>query len=573
MSNRKRTTMGWFGCRIPRNAENAHASRPKTTVLRVECLEARMALSGLNLAFQIENPNYNASNVYVSFFGGSLNATYDGGTPVALNHSYSISELKGPIHIVSYTGGRVFVSLGDGVSGMGEPEMVNPSIPSYKVRHDKIELTFNDADPNSVANLTAVDYFAIPLKINTYQSGSATPVDKLTYRISANALTTSLAALAGNSSEVLQKYNGNFLRVLSPHTTTLSGVSHYLSMKPYIDAVKTWQTQGTPIHNHTTIEDIYSRNGSTPAQQTQRYYFQATVMPDGSLKMIGGGEKIGGGRWPGANHTILISAANLLKGIYLGNVPWTVDGNADSFAKNDVYGAAVRDVLAGFNLGFMASETKDPNTGIPFGQESSKYWWHSPRAFEFLQPKHIFYNQYAQIVTGHSDAYSWAFSDRWSHVQANLHGMETLEVVVMADTASAQTLAELQPTTEDAILGWAANSVEAAAVAQLLQVQFVFGGLTGSLTGQIGMNLLGSSNSLIHTSSTVGFATPISGMRPTMPFDDLWNLNPKAVDQIDFSTVVENDLGLTGLGDLNSRFQNIFSGEMGISVRRRIRGK
>jgi len=572
MSNRKRTMMCRSKCQISRWTAWRHLPRLKTTVLRVECLESRIALSGLNLAIQIENPNFNSSNVYVTFFGGTLNATYDGGKAVATNQSYSISELNGPIHLVSYTGGRVFVSLGDGVSGASEPEMVNPGIPSYKVRHDKIELTFSDADVHSVANLTAVDYFAIPLKVNTYQNGSTTPVGQLTYRISANALITSLAALAGNSSEVLQYNNGNFLRVLSPHTTTLSHTSHFLSMKPYIDAVKAWQTQGTPPHGHTTIEDVYSRNGSTPAQQTQKYYFQATVMPNGSLKMVGGGEKVGGGRWPGASHTILISAANLLTGIYLGNAPWTVDGNPDSFANNDVYGAAVRDVLAGFNLGFMASETRDPATGIPFGQESSKLWWHSPRAFEFLHPKHVFYNQYAQIVTGHSDAYSWAFSDRWSHVQLSLHGMETLEIVVMADTASAEGLADLQPFTEDAILNWVSSSVEAAVVAQLLQTQFVLAGSSIALFGQADARFLNLTTSLVGPNSVVPSMFRPSDAYAAARFEDPWTLpNAKAIDQIDLSSVVEDEVGLVGLGSLNSRFANIVGGEMGVGIGRRNR--
>lgn len=433
MSNWKETAIRWFGHRVTRRAKGVRRLRARTTVLRLESLEPRLALSGLNLTFKIENPNYDTSNTYVTFIGGSLQATYNGGTAVNLNQSYKISDLHGPINLTSYTDGRIFVSLGNGVAGTAAPEMVNPSIPSYHVRHDKFELTYyGESNVNSVANLTAVDFFGIPLAMNTYRSGSPTPTDTLTYHVAADTLISELAPLSGNSSEVLLTDNGNFLRVLAPHTTTLSGTPHYLSLQPYIDAVKAWQTEA---HAYTTIEGVYSRAGSTPATQTQDYFFRTTIEQDGSLKLVGGGQKVGGGQWSGSDHTIHIAAAGLAQAIYLGNVAWTVDGQSGSFADNDVYAAAVRDVLAGFNLGFMASATVDPNTGVAFGAESSKFWWSSTQAFSYLQPNHVYYNQYAQTVTSNSDAYSWAFSDRWSHVQASLYNAETLEIVVLPDAA------------------------------------------------------------------------------------------------------------------------------------------
>jgi hypothetical protein len=387
-----------------------------------------LALSGLNLTFKIENPNYDTSNTYVTFIDGTLDATYGGGTRLNVNQSYTISQLGNSVNLVSYIGGRVFVSLGAGVAN--PPEPVNSNIPSYHVRHDKFELTYSATNSASCADLTSVDFFSLPLEINTYHSGSTTPVDTLTYRISADALKTELAALAGDSSNVLLTDANGFLRVLSPRTTTVTQIQYYPPIQPYIDAVKVWQGQG---HAYTTIEDLYSHLGSTPATQTQNYSFQATIEADGSLKMVGGGDLVGQG------HTILVAAANMAQGIYLGNVAWTVDGQADSFANNDVYGAAVRDVLAGFNLGFMASETIDPNTGTAFGAESSKLWWRSTRAFEYLQPSHTYYNQYAKVIADNSDSYGYPFSDRWSHVLANLSGIDTLEIVVLADSVSATT--------------------------------------------------------------------------------------------------------------------------------------
>jgi len=419
--------MRLFGHRTSRNS-NASRRHPKSTLLRLECLEERLALSGLNLTFRIENPNYNETNTYVTFIAGSLNATYNGGHAVELNHSYTIQELNGPINLVKYVNGRIFVSYGAGVAGNKPPEAVNSSIDSYKVRHDKFEITYEETNTNSVANLTAVDFFSIPMELNTYASGSTTPVDSLTYRIGATTLWTELAALAGDSSNVLLTENGAFLRVLAPHTTTATGVQYYTSLQPYIEAVNSWQT--TSGHS-TTIEGLYtSAAGGSAATTTQNYSFQATIESDGSLKMVGGGDVIGQG------HTLTVAAGELANGIYLGNVSWTGGGTTGTFNDNDVYAAAVRDVLAGFNLGFIASETIDPNTGTTFGAESSRHWWSSTQAFNYLQPDHAYYNQYAQVVTSNSDAYSWAFSDRWSHVQAHLHGLETLEVVLLPDSAA-----------------------------------------------------------------------------------------------------------------------------------------
>jgi hypothetical protein len=420
--------MRLFGHRSSRNSHPSRRRQPQSTVLRIECLEARLALSGLNVTFRVENPSYNETNTYVTFIDGSLGATYNGGHAVELNHSYTLQELNGPINIVNYTNGRIFVSYGAGVAGDKPPEAVNSSIPSYKVRHDKFEITYSETNTNSVANLTAVDFFSIPMELNTYASGSTAPTDALTYRIAATTLWTDLAALAGDSSNVLLTESGEFLRVLAPHTTTATRVQYYTSLQPYIDAVKTWQT--TSGHS-TTIEGLYSSAaGGSAATTTQNYSFQATVESDGSLKLVGGGDVIGQG------HTLTVAASGLANGIYLGNVAWTGGGATGTFDDNDVYAAAVRDVLAGFNLGFIASETIDPNTGTAFGAESSRHWWSSTKAFNYLQPNHIYYNQYAQSITSNSDAYSWAFSDRWSHVQAHLYGMETLEVVLLPDSSS-----------------------------------------------------------------------------------------------------------------------------------------
>jgi hypothetical protein len=83
----------------------------------------------------------------------------------------------------------------------------------------------------------------------------------------------------------------------------------------------------------------------------------ATVDAQGNLTMTGTGSVVGA-------HTITIAAAALLPGIYSCNPPYRIDGRPGHF-DNTVYDAVIRDVRAGFNLGFVASATTDPSTGNP----------------------------------------------------------------------------------------------------------------------------------------------------------------------------------------------------------------
>jgi hypothetical protein len=536
---------------------NAFRRRSQSTILRLECLEERLALSGLNLTFRIENPNYNETNTYVTFIDGSLSATYNGGSAIELNHSYTIQELNGPINLVKYVNGRIFVSYGAGVAGAKPPEAVNSQIDSYKVRHDKFEITYEETNTNSVANLTAVDFFSIPMELNTYASGSTKPVDSLTYRIGATTLWTELAALAGDSTNVLLTENGQFLRVLAPHTTTATRVQYYTSLQPYIEAVKAWQT--TTGHS-TTIEGRYSSAaGGSAATTTQNYSFQATIESDGSLKMVGGGDVIGQG------HTLTVAANGLANGIYLGNVSWSGGGTTGTFDDNDVYAAAVRDVLAGFNLGFIASATIDPNTGMAFGAESSTHWWSSTKAFDYLQPDHIYYNQYAQVVTSNSDAYSWAFSDRWSHVQAHLYGLETLEVVLLPDSTATATAGVYDPSTSvfylrdtnttgyaDTTFGYGPSGGGWTPLA---------GDWTGTGTSTVGLYNPSSSTFFLKNTNTSGYADIVFTYTPTgsglTPLVGDWDGNgTETVGLYDAttSTFYLKNTNAAGAADLNFTF-------------------
>jgi len=255
----------------------------------------------------------------------------------------------------------------------------------------------------------------------------------------------------------------------------------------------------------------------------------------------------------------------LANGIYLGNVSWSGGGTTGTFDDNDVYAAAVRDVLAGFNLGFIASATIDPNTGMAFGAESSTHWWSSTKAFDYLQPDHIYYNQYAQVVTSNSDAYSWAFSDRWSHVQAHLYGLETLEVVLLPDSTATATAGVYDPSTSvfylrdtnttgyaDTTFGYGPSGGGWTPLA---------GDWTGTGTSTVGLYNPSSSTFFLKNTNTSGYADIVFTYTPTgsglTPLVGDWDGNgTETVGLYDAttSTFYLKNTNAAGAADLNFTF-------------------
>jgi hypothetical protein len=118
-------------------------------------------------------------------------------------------------------------------------------MPDYNTRWDKVEITYATGLPSGGANLSATDFFSIPLQINTYTAANPdTPVATLTWTAPTATVFSSVAALSGgNSTAVLtgsngvqtQKY-GQVLRVVSPSTVPNPAV--YSSFNPYISFVR-----------------------------------------------------------------------------------------------------------------------------------------------------------------------------------------------------------------------------------------------------------------------------------------------------------------------------------------------
>jgi hypothetical protein len=230
-------------------------------------------------------------------------------------------------------------------------------------------------------------------------------------------------------------------------------------MSPYVSYVYTWQNNGA---HKTELKDQYLGNpaGSGDAYKAQGYDFTGLIDAQGNLTLTGKGDIVG-------QHTITVAAADLLTGIYSCNPPYKVDGSPGN-PDNTVYDAVLRDILAGFNLGFVASGTTDSSTGTPFGDEISKLWFQSSKAFDFLQPSHPFYNQYAKVIAANSNAYGFPYSDRWQHVQASLDSpIDNMQLVVQPDNPGAPltTMVDPFPSAEtdspQFLVQWSAPGTEA----------------------------------------------------------------------------------------------------------------
>lgn len=395
----------------------------KIALLFYSLLFSAVAQADINIRVINQNADFTDTNTFLRFESDPNNLS---GT---LNHAgliakkpYSFAEAKSGILLHSNLGGRIFFSLGAPLTDtLTPPESNNPSIPSYHTRFDKIELTYDPNNPYSVANLTIIDFFSIPLCLKTYKEGRL--VNSLDLFVDGETMIHNLAQLTHCSAQAVITEKGKFLRVLGPPNQNISSL--YPSMQEYIESLK--------LAAHAfQIKDYYYHDGETPEMTTQEYSFWGSIDDNNALILQGGSDILGYG------HTITIDYNDLLQGIYGCNPTYLVDGALSSIGQNDVYSAVVRDTVAGFNLGFIGSTAVNPATGLVIKDSPSCDWKQCPQAFEFLQPFKPFYNQWGRYVSEHSNSYSFPFSDLWQKVQISLTNIDTLEIIIKPDAPSYQ---------------------------------------------------------------------------------------------------------------------------------------
>lgn len=252
----------------------------------------------------------------------------------------------------------------------------NNEPPSAPTRYDKLELS----NPG-VADLTAVDFFAIPFDLQSLDASGATVGDALGYRCYTSTILQQLRTL-GPAAEVND--GGQFARFLSPQ---LASEGTYPSLAPYINSMS-----GQMIE----VNDSFANEGE-PAKAIS---YRGTFEPDGSITLNGTITSAGS---PTPGHPLRIEGATLPDGVYTGDGGYTVNGEAANVSQNNEYSVIYRDVVAGFGLGYW---------GGKYGNNSAA-WLHKPNfaAARLSGSPFPTYSLYASTIAEYSGAYGYSFSE------------------------------------------------------------------------------------------------------------------------------------------------------------------
>ena len=313
-------------------------------------------------------------------------------------------------NVTNLSAGRIYVSYDKALS-TSSPDGANPADLDYHTRFDKVELTYNQGSGGS-ANLTAVDFYAIPMMLQTSIQG--TTINQLTLAPgqTGNNLLTGLkaAVAAGQTAPVVNTADSKFARMLSP----VKAPAAYGKFDAFL------ATLGSTSF---TIAGTYF--GTT----SQAYNYSGTVGPANiTLTSADGAHTM---RVPLAS--LQYNATNLIdfNGIYTCNAAYTVDNVTHHVADNDIYAAVYRDLVAGFNLGFVTA-----------GTDTSSAWWTST-AFPANTFGGTYYNAYAKAAAiDYPGAYGFPFSDRYRQMLADLGGaIDAMTVTIFGDDTAAPAIA------------------------------------------------------------------------------------------------------------------------------------
>lgn len=466
-----------------------------TTILNV------LTMSTLNVTFT-NNSTHKVSDISIGFVpgaGATFNVTnaVTGDTINPLNTAagsgnwYSFSDFVNPksggsngVNITNFSG-RIYIAYGTtwSVQYAGYEPAQAVTDPNFFLRYDKVEMTFNGS-ASDVANLTSIDYWSIPISLNTYIHGAKVGGNSVSGLLGTTtaqdiyndllALTSptqsGLTGLAGNDGSVIAALvPGSFVQYdsSSPAPGTafarIIGPSSYPSIYPnqgipvtpyqlfsgYLNNLVTRYGVGTSVSaivpglgNGTiaTIAGSFAGVGpnvpATGPQSAQSYNLTATIDDSCNITLTG---TIGSD----TDQTMVFAVNDLLNptGIYGGNSPFSLNGAAAAPPANDVYGWISGDLLSGLNIGAVGSSSTVHNPpSVPtvsmVGALSSQLWFTMPINFLYgnMQPAGN-YNPWAATLQPLTQAYNFAYSDRFAHVFASLNptNVDTLELVLEPD--------------------------------------------------------------------------------------------------------------------------------------------
>ena len=311
-----------------------------------------------------------------------------------------LSDLPGGRFDIGAFSGRIFISFGKPVTS-AEP-------PRSGTRYDKVELT----NPG-VANLTAVDFFGIPFRLQTLNAAGR-PRSSLGYQCDANSVRQQLLKIPG-ARRAQVRAGGQFVRILSPQLSPGSypSFAHYLRSMQGKHIVLRGKFFGTPF---------------------ETFDYSGRVGRNGTVRLTGAVVTASGPGGSGAHRPgqpIMVTGASLRQAIYTGDGPYTWGGAVHRVSDNDVYAAIYRDLIAGYAWGYF---------GGRYGNDSARYTGKPPfEAARKAQTRYAAFNPYAAVIYKNSNSYGFSFSDTGpKKVQMGLNGVSTLRITIPKDKAASQ---------------------------------------------------------------------------------------------------------------------------------------
>ncbi|VXA95345.1 conserved hypothetical protein [Flavobacterium sp. 9AF] len=378
---------------------------------------------------------------------------------------YSFDKLKNGVSIENFSG-RIYISYGQtwSVLNPGYEPAQNITDVNFFLRYDKMELTYN-GDATDVADLTSIDYWSIPMQLVTLKNGVTVQTDnginngvtsQMIYN-QLNALTASTpsglsnalpALVPGKFTQSPTQPGTGFARIIGPSSYPPIGgvpVIPYLQFDHYLKhLIKNFgintkvgeKISGLGNGVIATISGQFNGVGpNVPAsgpQSAQAYNLTASIDDIGNVTLSG---------TVGENITKMVyEKQDLLNpdGIYGANAAFSLNGAGSQNPANDVYGWITGDLLAGFNIGAIASETTINGTKVGAMPSSTWFTISNAQLFGNLQSNSSHYNQYAATLQPLSQAYNFAYSDRFSPVLVSLNPatIDTLEIGLFNVTES-----------------------------------------------------------------------------------------------------------------------------------------
>jgi hypothetical protein len=338
-----------------------------------------------------------ASEVFVDIAAGGA---FD--VPGFLNdHPKALSEIPGgEVTIEKLISGRVYISYGAPVQ-----EGVTFSSPT---RFDWAELTVTPV-PEDAANLTAVNQFAIGMRLTTLGAGGeALESVGSTY---ANTIFDALRQIPGGPESTVRGANGEILRVLSPDNEG----SVYPPLTEYVKSMA-----GETIHLHTAFF-------GTPFTTSE---YSGTFQPDGSITLAGTKNEGGGDV---AAPPIEVHGQELIEDIYTGGS-----------GPNDLERAVRRDLYSAFSVGLWGGKYGNDALSFCSNPNTTPQGSWCPTGFNVpafaeartVAPPFPAYEQYAAVINQYSDIYGNPYSDASKKVQVTLDQphVKTLQLTILPDS-------------------------------------------------------------------------------------------------------------------------------------------